>query len=451
MMYMFIRNIKCVATLAMLALVLSCKKNVVHGTGGIYSDPKSLFSEINDNFNLSHYDTALLYSGLDSVLAGKGPFTAFVVQDDAYPTMGDPTVSGSLSGGISYPTGGGFYGRDNYGNSNFYYQYVQQGDRNYLKKVAGYHILHRNLKIADIPFGLNTGYPTLAEDSVYISKFIDPNSIIPDTVVTVNGIRVIRSDFGASNGTYHVLKQLLFPAPNHNIMDIISGSNALGWAFEPRHNETAAPNNPNQPPAMDTLGFGLPKYNYGLFTTALVRTGLDQLLKSGGPYTLLAVPDLNFFNPYVTSSSNFTPQQIDNMNIDTLTRLMKQHILTGRYFLSDFGAAPFNSNNLVTVYNPAFGTYVYSKPLAFPTIGGDTLYVIPNGEQLNGKSGFWMFGLNNLLNNPYTSLYRNDFAGAGLQDYVKYLEGGGTDYLPQDVIAPNGVIQFLYYHELVPQ
>jgi uncharacterized surface protein with fasciclin (FAS1) repeats len=430
--------------MGVLALVFSCKKNVVHGTGSIYSDPKSLFSEINANFNLSHYDTALLVSGLDSVLAGKGPFTAFVVQDDAYPTIGT-----NLSGGITYYTGGSFYGRDYSGAANFYYQYVQQGDLNYLKRVAGYHILPLNLKIADIPFALNTGYPTLAGDSIYISKYIDPNSIIPDTVVTVNGIRVTRSDFGASNGTYHVLKQLLFPAPNRSILDILSGSNAPGWAFEPKHNET----NPYTPPVTDTLGFALPPYNYGLFTTALVRTGLDQLLKGPGPYTVLAVPDQNFVSPYVTSAVTLTLQQIDNMNIDTLTRLMKLHILKGRYFLSDFLSAPYNGNNLDTVYNPAFGMYSYSAPLAFPTLGGDTLYVIPNGKQLNGSSGFWMFGRGNLLYSPYTSLYQNAFAGAGLQDYLNYTLAGGYSqaYLPQDVVAPNGVIQFLYFNELVFQ
>src|SRR5262249_16264971 len=150
-------------------------------------------------------------------------------------------------------------------------------------------------------------YPTLAGDSVYISKYIDPNSSVPDTVVTVNGIRVTRADFAASNGTYHVLKQLLFPAPNRSILDILSGSNALGWAFEPRHNVTSGT------PPTDTLGFGLSPYTYGLFTTALVRTGLDRLLKDAGPYTVMAVPDQNFISPYITSGASLTLQQIDNM------------------------------------------------------------------------------------------------------------------------------------------
>ena len=439
---MFNRKVKWIVFTGILVLALSCKKSVVRGPGSIYADPKSLISEINANFNLSHYDTALQLSGLDSVLAGKGPFTVFVVQDDAYPTPGT-----NISGGITYYTGGSFYGRDATGVSNFYYQYVQQGDPNYLKRLAGYHILPLDLKTAQIPFALNTGYPTLAGDSVYISKYIDPNSAVPDTVVTVNGIRVTRADFAASNGTYHVLRQLLFPAPNRSIIDIISGSNALGWAFEPTHNET------NGHPPTDTLGFNIPLYSYGLFTTALVRTGLDRLLKEGSPYTLLAVPDQSFVNPYVTGSVSMTLQQIDNMNIDTLTRLMKLHILKGRYFLSDFGDYPYNGNNLDTVYNPAFGTYTYSAPLAFPTLGGDTLYVIPNGQQLNGKTGFWMFGLNNLLNSPYTSLYQNNFAGVGLPAFLSSVYYGypQVPYLPQDVVAPNGVIQFLYFNELVPQ
>ena len=446
MMHMYIRNIFWVtACTSMLALVLSCKKTVVHGTGGLYSDPKSLISEISANFNLGHCDTALLLTGLDSVLAGKGPFTVFVVQDEAYPTAGPYYgIAAPISGNITYYTGGTFYAHTNY-----YYQYVQQENLTYLKQLMSYHILPMKLKTADIPFALNTGYATLAGDSVYISKYIDPNSNVPDTVVTVNGIRVTRKDLDASNGTYHVLNQLLFPAPNRNILDVLSGSNTLGWAFEPTHNQSAA--------GQDTLGFGLPPYSYGLFTTALIRTGLDQLLKGPDPYTVMAVPDFNFTSPYVTTFTTLTLQQIDTMNIDTLTRLMKLHILKGRYFLSDFQSYPYNGNGLDTAYDPAFGTWTYSKPLSFPTIGGDTLYVIPGGTQLNprlnGGNGLWLFGLGNLLYSPYTSLYQNAFAGAGVQDYFD-INGSGyyyPTYLPQDVVAPNGVIQFLYNNELVPQ
>lgn len=439
MKQIFLRN-GWIAFLGMVTLVFSCKKDVVHSAGSIYSDPKSLASEINANFNLSHYDTALHIPGLDSVLAGKGPFTVFVVQDDAYPTLGT-----SLSSGITYSTGGSFYIRDATG-ANFYYQYVQQGDWNYLKRLMGCHIVPRSLRIADIPFALNTAYPTLSGDSVYISKYINPNSITPDTVVTVNGIRVTRSDFAASNGVYHVLKQLLFPAPNRSIIDIVSGSNALGWAFEPQHNQTSGS------VVTDTLGFGLPQYNYGLFTTALVRTGLDKILKAPGAYTVLAVPDQNFLNPYVTSGALLTLRQLDNMNIDTLTRLMKLHILKGRYFLSDFGSYAYNGKTTDTVYNPAFGTYTYSAPLAFPTLGGDSLYVIPNGKQINGRSGLWFFGKGNLAYGPYTSLYQNGFGGTGLQTYLNYtLSTGYLPYLPQDVVAPNGVIQYLYFNEMVFQ
>jgi uncharacterized surface protein with fasciclin (FAS1) repeats len=448
MMHIAIRNIKWIFLTGVLGLVFSCKKNVIHVNKSLYSDPQSLISEISDNFNLSHYDTALLITGFDSTLAGKGPYTVFVVQDEAYPTTGAPNTNTNLLNGVTYYTGGSFYGTDPSGNANYYYAYVQQENPIYLKRLMGYHILPIDLKIADIPFALNTGYPTLAGDSVYISKYIDPNSVIPDTVVTVNGIRVSRGDFAASNGTYHVLAQLLFPAPNVNIPDILSGTNTLGWAFESTHNKT--------PAGQDTLGFDLPQYNYGHFSTALARTGLDQLLKGSAPYTVMAVPDNYFLNPYVTSYGGLSLEQIDTMNIDSLTRLMKLHILKGRYFLSDFGSYPYNGNNLDTAYNPAFGTYTYSAPLAFPTIGGDTLYVIPNGMQLNSQlnksNGLWMFGVGNLLHSTFTSLYQNAFAGSGTLDFINlYNAGVYPTYLPQDVVAPNGVIQFLYNDELVPQ
>src|SRR6202012_5828843 len=77
-------NVKCrllwVISAGALVLVVSCKKTMTPVRRGLYRDSQYLFSLISNNFNLSHFDTALLYSGLDTVLSQKGSFAAFVVQ-----------------------------------------------------------------------------------------------------------------------------------------------------------------------------------------------------------------------------------------------------------------------------------------------------------------------------------------------------------------------------------
>lgn len=439
-----------------LVLVFSCSKS--KGTpekNGLYSDPQSLYSLIGNNFNLSHCDTALRLTGLDSVLAGKGAYTVFVVQDNNYPT--DNTAFTWTAADITYPTGGNFYGKNykpidqSYGLTNFYYWYVQLGNIPYLKRVAGYHILPQKLSIADIPFGLNKGYATLAGDSVYISKYADAHSPGGDPIVTVNGIRVVRQDLQASNGVYHVLKQLLFPDPNTSIWSILSGTNIPGWAFEPIHLNTYQ--NPccgPVPPPHDTLGFSMPAYNYGTFATALTRTGLYKLLNGPGAYTVLAVPNSYFINPYVAYNPVLSTQQVLTMNLDTLTKIMQMHILPGRHFLSDFlHAYPFDASVLDTVNG-----YTYSKPLAFPTIGKDSVYVIPNGMSPGGyMPGFYLFGPGNLLYSRYMSNLTNQFAQTSMAGQL--LNDPSSAYngilLPQDVVAPNGVIQYLFTTELVPR
>ncbi len=452
---MLIRYLKkWVIAASLLALVFSCKKNMTPGQNGLYDDPQSLYSLIGANFNLSHCDTALQITGLDTLLARKGAYTVFVVQDDNYPTDG-----GIFAGTITYPTGGNFYGKG-YAQgpfaaslTNYYYWYVQQGNVPYLKRVAGYHILPQKLNIADIPMGLNKAYVTLAGDSVFISKYADPHSSGGDPIVTVNGIRVIRHDFQASNGTYHVLNQLLFPNPNTSTWAILSGTNALGWAFEPIANSTYGQCCNSNPPH-DTLGFGMRAYNYGTFTTALVRTGLYKLLQGAGAYTVMAVPNNFFLNPYSPSRPMLSQQQVLTMNLDTLTKIMKLHIIPGRYFLSDFQSYPFDAHVLDTLYSPAFGQWTYSKPLVFPTIGKDSLYVIPNGLPIGGTTpGFWVFGPGNLWYSRYASQYQNQFAQTGepaglLLDGSAFYDGS---LQPQDVVAPNGVVQYLYATELVPR
>jgi uncharacterized surface protein with fasciclin (FAS1) repeats len=350
----------------------SCKKEVnPYPDTKMITDPNSISGLIGSNFNLTHYDTSLILTGLTAKLGGKGPYTVFAPEDDGYPTDG--------------------YGRFYY-YDNFYYMSVQQGDPNYLSRVASYHVLPGNYKKKDIPFAFNTSYPTLTGQSLFISQYIKNN----DTVVTVNGVKVKAFDQVASNGTIHVLSSLLFPPPNTTVWNVLSGSQNISWQNEILLNYIGTYFNPGT--------------NCRLFAAALKRTGLDKLLQGPDQYTVFAPVDGAFVNP--NNGNAFTIDSINAQNVDTLARILKLHILPGVHFINDFLYYPFNPTNM----DPSNGN---SIPLNFATVGSDSLHVIPNGYDWYGNFGFFVYGRGN------------------------YQNGSGIRIGIPDVVAPNGVIHFI--------
>ncbi|MCH7801906.1 MAG: fasciclin domain-containing protein [Chloroflexi bacterium] len=74
--------------------------------------------------------------------------------------------------------------------------------------------------------------------------------------------------------------------------------------------------------------------DYASFSQALVATGLDATLRSGGPYTVLAPTDLAFeFLGMDTVDRLFDPQ-----NSNLLERILRFHIVPGRFFVADLEA-----------------------------------------------------------------------------------------------------------------
>jgi uncharacterized surface protein with fasciclin (FAS1) repeats len=124
--------------------------------------------------------------------------------------------------------------------------------------------------------------------NVYISRYLSGT----DTVTTVNGLQVISSDNPASNG----------------LISVISGS---------------IPNPQIYPTVLQVLQSDT---GFSIFAAALQRTHLDTLLNGNGPFTVLA-PRNSAFQP------------VDSILVADpvwLGKLIRYHILPGRYFLNDF-------------------------------------------------------------------------------------------------------------------
>ena len=120
--------------------------------------------------------------------------------------------------------------------------------------------------------------------------------------------------------------------------------------------EPAAPPKPvtDDRPLLTILGNN---YSFSMFYSSLQRTGLDKMLDSAGPFTLLA-PDDDAFN-----RSGITPDSLARIETTTLRTLIGYHIIRS--------AVPYEA------IPQAVGT-------KYPTVAGPVVYVsrpIPGNQQ----------------------------------------------------------------------
>ena len=110
-------------------------------------------------------------AGLESTLAGEGPFTVFAPSDEAFAQLPDGTVDSLLAEPAK------------------------------LAQVLTYHVVPGRVTAADV-VGLTTA-PTVNGEELPVSV---------DGGVRVDGARVISADIEASNGIIHVVDRVLLPA-----------------------------------------------------------------------------------------------------------------------------------------------------------------------------------------------------------------------------------------------
>jgi uncharacterized surface protein with fasciclin (FAS1) repeats len=110
-------------------------------------------------------------AGLESTLAGEGPFTVFAPSDEAFAQLPDGTVDSLLA----------------------------EPDK--LAEVLTYHVVPGRVTAADV-VGLATA-PTVQGEALAVSV---------DGSIHVDGARVISADVEASNGIIHVVDRVLLPA-----------------------------------------------------------------------------------------------------------------------------------------------------------------------------------------------------------------------------------------------
>ncbi len=263
---------------------------------GTADDGSTIKYILNDNFNFGVLYAGLSNAGLLDTVAKPGPYTILAPNNNAF----------SLQG-IGYPT------------SPYSFQFFEQG---WFLQAMRYAIIPQKIAFGSLPLNTVQAYKTANGGNVYIKTFEEAG----DTVVTVNGFKLVSQDNFASNGLIQVLPQLLNP-------ELYATS-----ASEVRGDTTTA-----------------------LFAAAMQRAGLTALLSGKEEYTLLAPSNTAFMQAAINGLDLSTLDGVLNADSAKLAALLQYHIIKGRFFEGDLyreasarpeGITTLNGAKLVIGGNP---------------------------------------------------------------------------------------------------
>lgn len=243
------------------AVFFSCEddNSLVH-----YADNNLITYVLADNFNLGLFYTAVTRSGRDGLLTEPGPFTVLAPSDDAFNTYGYNTEEAVMTIGQQRVT-----------------------------QLTDYHILSGTYRLDQLPFLFNQQLETMDGGKLFVTHWVKGQ----DTVITVNGSRLVAQNIEASNGLIHVIDRVLEPYVHDNLADGIAAEEELT-----------------------------------LFYQALKSSGSLDLLKQSGTYYTVFAPS----NTAMISAGYATLEQIGNTDPEELSALVRYQVVTDIRFIYDY-------------------------------------------------------------------------------------------------------------------
>lgn len=254
-------------------------------------DNSSITQVVADNFNLSVFTAALRYSGMDKTLKAPGNFTALAPSDAAFSTAG-------------YPGTNLIYG----------------AEAVLIARITNYHTLDGKYELNKLPYLFNQELRSRG-GRMFATHWIKGT----DTVLTINGARVLAQNLPASNGLIQVLNRVLTP-----------------YVHEQVGNAVAA------------------EQDITLFAQALISSGLLTSINNSGPYTIFA-PN----NEAMLVFGYSTIQQVSETDPAILRRLINYHIARDRRFIYDYilSTGPSNASRQVMLDGNTVGIDLAEDPI----------------------------------------------------------------------------------------
>ncbi|RBL89442.1 fasciclin domain-containing protein [Chitinophaga flava] len=253
-------NIKALAACGILLLTAaSCSKDKDVQPA---KDSNRVVQVLADNFNLSIMSTVVGRSNLRSELNEAGPFTVFAPSDEAFAKSGYGTPVSVLSAPVTL-----------------------------IGSIAAYHTVEGNYDLNKMPFLFNQEI-TSRGGKLFVTKWVKGK----DTVLTINGSRLLASSIKASNGQVQVIDRMLQPYLYGTIGDAIAAESSLT-----------------------------------LFWQAIQRAGLVELLNGKTPVTVYAPS-----NTAMISKGYTTVEAINAVPVAEIAAFAKYHIVADRRFVNDY-------------------------------------------------------------------------------------------------------------------
>lgn len=215
-----------------------------------------------DNFNLSVLSAVIKRSGQDKSLKGRGPFTLLAPSDVAFRLAGYPDLTS-----------------------------VATADASVISSIGHYHVLDGKYDLNKLPFQFNQQLRSEG-GRLYATRWVKGQ----DTVLTINGSRVLSTDIAASNGLIQVINRVLTPYLHDKLGDAVAA-----------------------------------KQSITLFYEALRTSGLLETINGTGPFTIFA-PN----NAAMQAYGYTTVQQVRQTDPEVLRQLLRFHIILDRRFIYDY-------------------------------------------------------------------------------------------------------------------
>lgn len=259
----------------LLIILPACKKDDQQNNTGSNNRIPQIVA---DNFNLAIFNTVISRGDLLKELYNPGPYTILAPSDNAFVKAG-------------------------YGNP----AAVIATSQPLIAQIAAYHVLNGKYELNRLPFLFNQEIRTYNGGKLYVTRWMKDG----DTVLTVNGSRVLTTGIPASNGILQVINRMLEPYLHENLSDAISAETSLT-----------------------------------LFSQALQRAGLSDMLKEAGPYTIYAPT-----NEAMQALGYTSIQVVNEEDPAVLAALLKYHIVADRRFVNDYilstGSSAVSSQGMI--------------------------------------------------------------------------------------------------------
>ncbi|MCW3467211.1 fasciclin domain-containing protein [Chitinophaga nivalis] len=244
-----------------LLMLTACKKNDDMDVNA--GNQNRIPQIVADNFNLKMLHASIGRSNLKPLLSGDGPFTLLAPSDAAFKEAGYGTP---LS--------------------------IATASQSLIINTTAYHVLNGNYDLNRMPFLFNQEIRSQGGGKLYVTRWVKGN----DTVITVNGSRVLAQGIKATNGQVQVINRLLEPYLHETVTDAVTAETSLT-----------------------------------LFSQALQRSGLSTLLKGKGPYTVYAPS-----NEAMAKYGYQTMEDIEKADPEKLAVVLRYHIAADRRFVYDY-------------------------------------------------------------------------------------------------------------------